>query len=190
MPTERVDTPKLKELILYIASKMEQDQHVGRGRIKLAKLLWRCDFAAYWKFGEPITESRYHADEHGTAPVDELLAARDLVAEGRLEWRNEWDRQQIPVLVGEPPHLDLFTAEQIALVDAQLEQYRYVTGHAMRDEAHDFPGWRHAWRNGEGMHAPVPFESVFWDDRETLEPWEVDHAHALAAEIGSPPSDK
>lgn len=87
---------RLQELILYIASKMEQDQHVGRGRIKLAKLLWRSDFAAFWKFGEPITETPYHADDYGPSPVDELLATRDLETQGRLEWRNDWDVQQIP----------------------------------------------------------------------------------------------
>lgn len=190
MSEQHVDQVKLRELILYIASKMEQDQHVGRGRIKLAKLLWRSDFAAFWKLGEPITETRYHADEHGPAPVGELLAIRDLEAEGRLELRNEWDRQQIPVSVGRPPDMGVFTGEQVALIDAQLEQYRYVTGRAMRDEAHDFPGYKQSWRDGEGMHAPVPFESVYWDDRSTLHDWEEEHALSLAKELGpdlSPP---
>jgi hypothetical protein len=176
---------RLQELILYIATKMERDAHVGRGRIKLAKFVWRCDFAAFWKLGEPITETSYHADEHGPAPVHELLATRDLEAQGRLEWRNEWDRQQIPVAVGEPPRLGVFTAEQIALIDEQLDQYRYVTGTAMRDEAHEFPGYKHAWREGEGMHAPVPFESVFWDDRSELENWEEEHALSLSKDLGS-----
>ena len=176
--------PKLKELILYIAKKMEEDHHVGRGRIKLAKLLWRSDFAAFWKLGEPITETQYHADEHGPSPVGELLATRDLVeVEGRLEWRNEWDRQQIPVAVGEPPRLSLFTGEQLTIVNEQLDEYRYVTGKTMRDEAHEFPGYKHAWRDGSGMYAPVPFESVFWDDRTVLENWEEEHALSLAKDL-------
>lgn len=185
MPDQRSEQVKLRELILYIASKMEQDRHVGRGRIKLAKLLWRSDFAAFWKFGESITETRYHADEHGPAPVGELLAIRDLEAEGRLEWRNEWDRQQIPVAVGRPPDMDVFTGQQVALIDTQLEQYRFVTGRAMRDEAHEFPGYVHAWRDGKGMHAPVPFESVYWDDRTTVHDWENEHAAALARDLGT-----
>jgi hypothetical protein len=175
--------PKLQELMLYIATRMERDQHVGRGRIKLAKLLWRCDFAAFWKLGAPITETSYHADRLGPVPVGELVAALDLEADGRLQWANEWDRQQIPV-----PHdearLSYFTAEQIALVDDQLERYRFVTGSAMVDEAHEFPGWKHAWRDGEGQRAPVPFESVFWDDRSSLETWEEEHALSLATDIG------
>lgn len=175
---------RLQELIVYLAAKMERDAHVGRGRIKLAKLLWRCDFAAYWKLGAPITETRYHADEHGPAPAGELLATRDLEAAGRFEWRNEWDRAQIPAAIGKPANLTLFTAEQIALIDDQLEQYRYVTGATMRAEAHDFPGWKQAWRDGEGVHDPVPFESVFWDDRTELHNWEQEHARSLAHDLG------
>lgn len=181
------ETTKLKELILYLATRMEDDHHVGRGRIKLAKLLWRSDFAAFWKLGAPITESRYHADEHGTAPTGELLALRDLQAAGDLELRNEWDRQEIPI-AKRTPRLDLFTREQLAIIDGQLDQYRYVTGSTMRDEAHDFPGWKHAWRDGEGDGDPVPFEAVFWDDRSTLHDWEEKHALALAKEIGLEPS--
>jgi hypothetical protein len=175
---------RLEELILYLAAKMERDAHVGRGRIKLAKLIWRCDFGAFWKLGAPITETRYHADEHGPAPTDELLATRDLQAQGRFEWRNDWDRQQIPVAKGEPPRLGVFTAEQIALIDEQLEQYRYVAGATMRAEAHDFPGWKQAWRDGEGDGEPVPFESVFWDDRSELQNWEQEHARSLAKNLG------
>lgn len=185
MAPQQADQPKLRELMLYVAARMEKDQHVGRGRIKLAKLLWRSDFAAFWKLGHPITETTYHADRLGPAPVGELLAARDLQAQGRLEWVNEWDRQQIPVAVGEPD-LDLFSAAQIALVDDQLERYRFVAGAVMVAEAHEFPGWLHAWRAGEGERSPIPFQSVFWDDRRTLETWEEEHALALAQELDLP----
>jgi hypothetical protein len=175
---------KLKELILYIAKRMEDDQHIGRGRIKLAKLLWRSDFGAYWRFGEPITETTYQADKLGPSPVGEMLALRDLEGEGRFELVNDWDRQEIPVAKGKPPDLEIFGAPQIALVDAQLDRYRFITGHTMVDEAHDFPGWLHAWVGSEGKRKPIPFESVFWDARTELEDWERDHSHVLAGRLG------
>jgi antitoxin SocA-like protein len=174
---------KLKELILYCSKRMEEDQHVGRGRVKLAKLLWRSDFGAYWKFGEPITETQYHADQFGPSPVDELLAARDLESEGRLEFRNEWDRQQIPIALKDP-NLEVFSAAQIALVDDQLHKYQFVTGQVMIDEAHEFPGWQLTWRDGKGQHNPIPFESVFWDIRTELEKWEQAEARVLAERLG------
>jgi Antitoxin SocA-like, Panacea domain len=178
------ETTKLKELILYLAQRMEGDQHVGRGRIKLAKLLWRCDFAAFWRLGNPITEAQYQADRLGPAPVDEMLALRDLEGAGRLQLLSEWDQQQIPVAVGEPPNLGVFSAAEIALVDDQLHRYQWITARTMVDEAHEFPGWINAWRGGEGKHAPIPFESVFWDSRTELEPWEDEFAKVLAGELG------
>jgi Protein of unknown function (DUF4065) len=184
MSVNETGRKKLEELILYLAKRMEEDQHVGRGRIKLAKLLWRSDFGAFWKLGEPITETRYQADRFGPSPVDELLALRDLQGHDRLELLNEWDRQQIPTAIGEPPHLEVFSAAQIALVDEQLHQYQHVTGQAMVDEAHEFPGWIQAWKGGKGKHSPVPFESVFWEDRTELEPWEDEQAQILAEELG------
>lgn len=179
MPDQRPEDAKLKELILYVAARMESDKHVARGRIKLAKLLWRADFGAFWKLGAPITESEYHADRLGPVPARELLATRDLETAGRLEWVNEWDRQQIPIANGQAD-LNLFTAAQIALVDDQLDRYRYVTAAAMVQEAHEFPGWKHAWRGGKGDRAPVPLASVFWDDRTVLEDWEEQHALSLS----------
>lgn len=184
MPVQAADQPKLKELILYIAARMEDDHHVGRGRIKLAKLLWRADFAAFWKLGEPITETLYHADELGTVPTSEMLALRDLQAAGYLELVNEWDQQLIPV-AKKTPRLELFTRDQLAIIDAQLDQYRYVSSRVMVDEAHEFPGWQHAWRDGAGKHETVPFEAVFWDDRSVLEDWEEQYALSLANNLGS-----
>lgn len=175
---------KLRELILYLAKRMEEDQHVGRGRIKLAKLLWRSDFGAYWKFGEPITEAQYHADEYGPSPVQEMLTLRDLENQGRLELLNEWDLQQIPVAIGRPADLEVFTADQIAFVDEQLNKYRFVTAKVMVDEAHEFPGWVQVWRRGEGKHEPVPLESVFWDVHTELEDWEREQVNVLAGELG------
>jgi hypothetical protein len=178
------DFPKLKELILYVAQRMEDDNHIGRGRIKLAKLLWRCDFGAYWKLGAPITEAHYHADELGPVPTEELLATRDLETEERFEWRNEWDYQQIPIAL-DTPRLQVFSREQVAFIDEQLMRYRRVTGQQMVDEAHLFPGWLHAWEGHEGERRPVPLESVFWDDRTTLHDWEEEHALSLSQRLGS-----
>jgi hypothetical protein len=69
------------------------------------------------------------------------------------------------------------------IVNDQLDQYRHVTGQTMEDEAHAFPGWKHAWQGGKGNREPVPFESVFWDDRKALQDWEEEHALSLAHDL-------
>lgn len=173
--------PKLEALILYIAHRMERDRHVGRGRIKLAKLLFKIDFAAYARWGKPVTEATYWADELGPAPAEELMTTRDLEAAGSFRWQPGRDKQQLPVAKGTPT-LDLFAEHERTLIEEMLTKYRWVSGNAMVDEAHVFPGWVLAWRDGEGENAPIPFESIFWNPRKTeVEPWENEHAATLVA---------
>src|SRR5438876_2369422 len=112
MPRQRADEAKLKELILYIAARMEKDQHAGQGRIKLAKLLWLSDFEAYRQLGKSITGSRYVADELGPAPVEELLALRDLEGSGYLVLAPGYKRQRLPRAQRPPRTEEFFTTEE------------------------------------------------------------------------------
>src|SRR5215208_5417596 len=114
---------KLEELILYVAAKMQRDHHAGVGRIKLAKLLWRIDFTAFWRFGRPITEATYQADQYGPSPAEELLATRDLEGAGRFHWEQDWDRRWMPVTEDEP-RIDLFEPQERDLIDQVIDRYR------------------------------------------------------------------
>jgi hypothetical protein len=175
------DRMKLDELILYIAARMEADDHRGRGRIKLAKLLFQIDFEAFARWGEPVTEATYLADELGPAPTEELLAARDLEAAGRLRWETRWDKERLPIAQGRPPDMEVFQPRARELIDETLDRYRGASASEMVEEAHQFIGWVNAWRDGRGEGAPVPFESIFWNPRRTeVEPWENEHARVLA----------
>lgn len=174
---------KLEELILYVAAKMQRDHHAGVGRIKLAKLLWRIDFTAYWRFGKPVTEAKYHADKLGPAPVEELLATRDLEAAGRFRWEQDWDQRARPVVVGRGADMEVFSARERALIDEVIDAYRSTDGSQMVAEAHLFPGWVHAWRGGAGKRVVIPYESIFWDRRTEVTDAEEAHAAELAAEF-------
>ena len=155
MSTQRADEAKLHELILYIAACMERDQHAGQGRIKLAKLLWLSDFEAFRRFGRSITGARYVADELGPAPVDELLALRDLEDSGYLSLEPGYQRQRLP-RAQRPPNTEHFTADELAVVDEMLDRYRAWTGKQLVDLAHEFPGYKIAERGQD-----VPYKSVY-----------------------------
>jgi hypothetical protein len=173
------DYKRLRELALYIAEQMEKTDHVARGRVKLAKLLWRADFAAYWLLGDSITGTTYVADKLGPKPEDELILKRDM--EGvDLDWENEWDKKMVPI-PRRGADLDAagITPEQKQIVDEQLEEYRNVSAKAMADEAHEFFGWKFAWECGP--NTIIPYESVYWDERTEAEPWEIEHAASLVA---------
>jgi hypothetical protein len=142
------ETRKLRELILYIADRMERDDHAGQGRIKLAKLLWLSDFEAFRRFGKSITGARYVADELGPAPVDELLALRDLEGSGALVQEAGYDRQKLP-RAQRPSDTTEFTEGELAVVNEMLDRYRAWTGSQLVDLAHEFPGYKIAKRGGE-----------------------------------------
>lgn len=48
---------KFKELIVYIARRLPPEAALGR--VKLAKLLMKCDFEAYAYLGSPMTGATY-----------------------------------------------------------------------------------------------------------------------------------
>jgi antitoxin SocA-like protein len=62
----QVDDRKIKELILYLASKSEQDPRFSA--TKLNKLLFYCDFASYRRWGRAITGHSYQKLQFGPAP--------------------------------------------------------------------------------------------------------------------------
>ena len=177
-PSAGVD--RLQELILYLAQKMERDRHKTPSRMKLAKLLFRIDFEAYAARGRPVTDTPYAADKYGPKPVDELLATRELKDALRFDWERPWDRMEVPVAKDEP-RMEVFEPWERRLIDAIADQYRSKTASAMVEEAHEFPGWIHAWDEGRGERTPVPYEAIFWDESRTeAEPWENEYARELA----------
>lgn len=151
MPRKHADETKIRELILYIAARMEKDHHAGQGRIKLAKLLWLSDFEAFRRLGKSITGSRYVADELGPAPVDELLALRDLEGSGYLALEPGFKRQKLP-RAKRPPNTKVFGQDELAIVDELLDRYRGWTGKQLVDLAHEYPGYRIA---EEGQEIPL-----------------------------------
>ncbi|MBB4664205.1 type II toxin-antitoxin system antitoxin SocA domain-containing protein [Conexibacter arvalis] len=173
---------RLEELILYVSRRMAADRHVGAGRIKLAKLLWRIDFTAYWKLGRPVSEATYTADRLGPVPAQEMMATRDLEAAGRFEWENDWARRRAPIARDEP-RMEMFTVEERALIDDVIERHRNENAAQMVEDAHLFPGWVHAWRDGQGRGVEIPYESVFWDRRTEPTAAELRHARRLADEF-------
>jgi hypothetical protein len=155
MTPQPVNEQKLRELILYIAERMEKDQHAGQGRIKLAKLLWLSDFQAYLELGHSITGTRYVADELGPAPVDELLAVRDLEGSGRLTLDPGYRRQRLP-RAQRPADTAIFGSDELAIVNELLDRFRCWTGKELVDLAHEHPGYKLVHPDEE-----VPYDSAF-----------------------------
>lgn len=177
MASQHADQHKLRESILYIAARMERDQHAGQGPLKLAKLLWLSDFEAYRRFGKSITGVRYIADELGPAPADELLALRDLEGSGYLVLEPGYNTQRLP-RANRPPDGATFSQEELAVIDEMLSRYQTWTGKQLVDLAHEYPGYRIAQRGQE-----VPYQSVYFSAQGPTES-DVTRAEEVAREHG------
>lgn len=175
MPTP-VNKAKLRELILLLAERMEAESHAGRGRIKLAKLLWLSDFEAHRRFGRSITGERYIADQLGPAPANEMLALRDLEAGGDLLMEAGYDKQQLPH-ANRPANTSVFDEQELSIIEEMLRKYRSWTGSQLVDLAHEYPGWKLAKRGAE-----IPYHSVHISATGPTER-DIERARELARDI-------
>jgi hypothetical protein len=144
MPINR-PTPndaKLKELILFIASRSQDDPRFGS--TKLNKLLFFADFLAYAKLGRAITGHPYFRLPNGPAPQAMVPIREEMIEERSLaiQDRDHYGRnQKVPIALREPD-LTKFSAQEIAVVTDVLIAYRKDNAKALSELSHRFDGWK------------------------------------------------
>ena len=168
--TFEFDAEKLKELIVYVVDRCQEDPSFGA--VKLNKILYYADFDAYRLLGQPITGATYRKLQAGPAPK-QLLSARDeLIQEGRLwlDSRQYFNRIQKRLLLveGESPNSELFAPEERQVIDSVIEFLWPMSAREASDYSHREPGWMLA-----GEREEIPYESAFLSadpiDQETEE---------------------
>src|SRR2546427_882130 len=113
---------RLGELVLYIARQCEQDP--GFGAVKLNKLLFNADFAAYVEFGKPISRQEYFALDFGPAPRRLLPVLEQLKQDQAVAVRpgDYFGYTQQRTFALRDANLDLFSSQEIALVDRLIRE--------------------------------------------------------------------
>lgn len=171
-----VDDRKLKELILYVAMKTQDDPVCGA--VKLNKILYTADFRAYLELGHSITGHPYVARERGPVPKRLRPIRTNLVLHGDAEVVAEQmgPFSQDRVFAMREARLNLFTEEEIALVDAVIEELLPLHWTTLSSATHTTPGWRAA-----KIGAEIPYETAFI----SIEGSDAEHARAreLAASV-------
>jgi Protein of unknown function (DUF4065) len=149
---------KFRELMLYVARRMEDDPTFGA--TVLNKVLFFSDFSAYLTLGSPITGATYQKLEYGPAPRRLLPEQQRLIAEGRavLQERVRGGRKQRRLVVLDEPKIDgLFKPSEIALVDRVIERLWGRGAVGASDISHtQSVGWRAA-----ELYEDIPYASVF-----------------------------
>lgn len=164
---------KLTELVLYVARRTLGDQ--AAGATKLNKFLYFADFAAVRRLGHPITGADYQKLPYGPAPRrlapirSRLLANGDARLEKRVDALGFVHHELIPL---RDPRTELFTAEELSLVDEVIEALRAKSATEVSELSHRDAGWQLV---GEGES--IPYELAF-----VLAPAEAGPTPAIRAE--------
>jgi hypothetical protein len=160
--TSQVNDRKMKELILYLATKSAEDSRFSS--TKLNKLLFYCDFTAYQQLGQSITGHSYQKLQFGPAPkamlpiLEQMKRDEDCV---EIE-RKVYGLKQRRVQAERAPETSLFSEEELRLADQILRDLWEQSATDVSDLSHEHIGWKAA--------APgeiIPYETVFVGDPAT-----------------------
>ena len=166
----RVDEPKydgvrFRELMLYLASRSQDDPNFGR--VKLAKLLYYCDFLAYATRGKPLTGAVYERLPRGPVPSELTRTEQDLERSksAHIDKRLVFGYTQTRLVADRPADLDrYFSAEDISLVEQVLERLKWSNAADVSALSHLDMGWKLA-ADGEA----IPYFSVYLADVDLSE---------------------
>ena len=172
------DDQRFKELVLYICERSANDPKFGA--TKLNKTLYFGDFLAYAERGAPITGFEYQKLPNGPAPRRMLPIRDEMVKDGTLAIQPvrlvSGRVQERPVNL-RSAQLNLFTPEQIALVDAIIEALRDATAEEVSELSHRMVGWKVVAQN-----ETIPYETIFVSD-EPLTEADIERGKELAKRL-------
>ena len=154
----KFDAEKFKELLVYVAESSTDDPAFGP--VKLNKILYYADFAAYRELGQPITGATYRKFDEGPAP-DELIEWRDhLIAlgEARIEVRRHFTGGEKRLLLcdGRTADREMFSPAERRIVDEVVAFFHGKLDREVAEFAHREPGCAVA-RDRE----VIPYESAW-----------------------------
>lgn len=165
---------KLTELIVYTADRLRGDR--SGGATKLNKVLFFADFSHVRKYGRPITGAEYQKLAYGPAPRRLMPIRRALVAAGEatLEAEDFLGRSQHRLIPNRSADLRLFDGDELATIDAVLDDLAGLSGTQVSNLSHEEPAWRHT-----PPEATIPYELAFVPKEQVVTPT----ARRLAKEV-------
>ena len=149
---------KFRELLVYISRNSEDDPTFGA--VKLNKILYYADFAAFRQFGKPITGATYRKLMEGPAPREMLTERRTLINSGDAELRDAvyftGTQQRLTIRPGREADFELFEPGELKIVDEVTRFFWGKTAREVSDFSHRETGWAVA-RDRE----VIPYDTVW-----------------------------
>ena len=147
---------KFRELLVYISRGSEDDPTFGA--VKLNKILYYADFAAFRQFGKPITGATYRKLMEGPAPREMLTERRGLIQSGNAEIQQQvyFTGVQHRLIAKRQPDRELFDPGELEIVDQVIHFFWGKTAKEVSDFSHQELGWAVA-RDRED----IPYDTVW-----------------------------
>jgi len=147
---------KLKQLILYVASKMREADYFGV--TKLNKVLYRANISSYQEIGRKLTEFKFQKNTRGPTLRAFVPITQEMESDGLLGWDS---RPRGPVNERRPlarvePDMSVVPAEELVYVDREISRAWSLTGKQMSAEEHVTAAW-YALRTGETIAPELSF---------------------------------
>lgn len=174
MKTREADDRKLRELILHICLRSEDDAWLGR--TKLFKLLFFIDVEALKQLGHTVTGQEYEKQQLGPVPrrgraaIEALADANDVMTFSRKIAGYPQER----VFALRAPDLSVFDSSELLLIESVIEQHKRLTASQISSMSHDFVGWQ-----AVEFYDRIPLGAALFVDR-SLTPDERAYAKELA----------
>ena len=134
MTSHEYDPRKLQELIVYVADMSRGDRFFGK--TKLNKILFYADFTAYRRLGHSITGAVYQHLPQGPCPHQLLPALEALGDDLREEFESTYVGTRTRLVPLRAAVLELFTGEEVGIVNAVLDDLRPYTAQGISDLSH------------------------------------------------------
>lgn len=139
----KIKEKKYRQVILFFAQKM---QNGTLGKLKLMKLLYFLDFDFFEKYGRSVTGDEYLRFEYGPVPWrgekilkkmngKEIKITRRKVADGYN------DMQHIEPIEGKEFDVNIFTREELLMLEEIADKWERFTGTEMKNASHGEAPW-------------------------------------------------
>jgi hypothetical protein len=134
---------KTKELILYIANKLDSKDNYG-GTL-LNKALYFIDNVNYLRTGSPISDFTYVKQEFGPTPEpSQWLAIKQMLLESGeaiVKEQNYFGRVQKRLIATRDADISHFSSEEIDLINEIISSIGDWTAVQASDYSHQYPAW-------------------------------------------------
>jgi hypothetical protein len=152
------DRQKFKALVHYICYRRSVVDPSSLGAVKLNKILWYSDLAAYYELGQSITGARYVKRRYGPVPHQIKPVLRELEDEGALEVKDSpyYGKTKKTFIVKKVAQNNFASPEELDIVQKMIDLIcDEHTATSISRASHD-----HIWKAAEDGEE-IPYFTVF-----------------------------